>query len=298
MARVRRLCGAPLGPAVCGLLLYVCAPLSGWADPIIWLGHDAPPADIAFGPDQGQGYGDALIDATLHALSRYEIRRQEVPVVREVQLMVQGPADCSRDLMRTSDREDALRFTAPFGYVLPVGLIIRTSDQARIAPYLTDAQTVSLRALMRGGGFVLGLAQRRHYGNTIDPVIASAQAAAPNRMISVYEDNGTDTLVKMLGAHHIDAVLAYPSEAYYLARRTQAPDQYHAYALTEAPPLISTRFSCTRNSATDSVFAALEAQARSAPVRNINQSNYERWLPPNLLPLYRERLKHPELSAN
>ncbi len=289
-------CRAMLACAI--LLLAWSAAGKVWADPILWIVHAMPPANIVEGPDKGQGYGDVVVDAALNSLSQYDIVRTEAPAVRELQMMLQGPADCTRDLMQSAKREESIRFTAPFGYVLPVGLFVRTGDQARFTSYLTSGQTVSLQALMHGSSIVLGLAERRRYGDAIDKIVAQVRVAYPGRTVAVYEDNSTVTLMKMLAAHHIDALLAYPAEEYYLAGQLGTPDQYHAYTLAEAPPLVSVRFSCNRNPSTDGIFADLQAQASAPAVRAAYQARYERWLPPNLLPLYQERLKHPELSTN
>jgi uncharacterized protein (TIGR02285 family) len=295
----RHRCGAGAWAVVLFILLLAWGtPGEVRADPIVWITHNMPPANIVDGPDKGQGYGDAAVATALSALTRYDIVHAEAPSVRELQMMVQGPADCTRDLMQSAAREQAIRFTAPFGYVLPVGLVVRADDQARFAPYLAGGQTISLRALMRDSGVVLGIAERRRYGDAIDKIVADARAAYPGHTVAVYEDNATVTLLKMLAAHHIDALLAYPTEEYYLAGQLGRRDQYRAYTLTDAPPLISARFSCNRKPSTDGIFLDLQAQAGTPAVRVAYQRVYERWLPPNLLPLYRERLKHPELSAN
>ncbi len=272
--------------------LLAMALLPSWcqAEPIVWFKLSQPPAVITDGPAAGHGYIDERVDAVLHDLPQFQVTITPIPPVRELQTMESGGAYCTSDLLKTPQREAFLRFTAPVGYVLPVGLVIRAEDKRLYDRYTDAKHMISLRQLTRDQRGVLGIGMHRSYGAPADAVIAQALAQNPGSLAPVSGDNNTATLFKMLAARHIDAVLALPVEQVYFARQTGSHQRYYSYSLVESPRLLPMLFSCTRHPATDHLFAALQVQAKSPALQNIAQLAYERWLPPYLLPLYRARL--------
>ena len=143
---------------------------------------------------------------------------------------------------------------------------------------------------MRVDSGVLGVGVRRTYGEALDRVIAQVLAAKPGKIQQVYGENTMVTLFKMLAAHHINALLAFPVEEVYLSEQLAPGEHYYTYPIVESQKLVPVRFSCTRQKSTDALFADLEIQAKSTALRRDTQLGYERWLPPYLLPMYRARL--------
>jgi len=272
----------------CALCLVTPA---GQAAAIAWITQDSPPGNITEGPDQGRGYGDQTVAAVLKNLARYEVARVNVPLVRELQMMKKGGDYCTRDLMQSKERQSFLRFTPAMGYVLPVGLVVRASDTHRFDHYADANHVLHLANLLNRDGVVLGVARLRRFGAVTDAVLAQVSAEHPEQIAQIYENNGTATLFKMLQARHVDAVLAYPTEETYLAAQNGNAESYYVYPIAESAPLIPVNFSCTLTQGTDAFFADLGHEAQRATVQDLFQSGYERWLPPYLLPLYRERLK-------
>jgi len=272
------------------MLMGLCLPAFCAAEPVIWFKQNLPPSMIVEGP-KGLGYGDQIVDYVLHNLPQYQVTFTEVPHVREEQTMKRGGAYCTRDFMKSADRDAFLRFTVPVGFVLPVGLIVRTEDKARYDRYADANHTIHLERLLSSDPGTLGVAALRKYGTAADNLIAQVRATQARKISIVYEDGGTATLLKMLDAHHIDEMLAYPTEETYLSAELGTRGHFYFYPIAEAPLLVSVRFSCTKQATTDGIFSGLDIQAKSAASQNVFQADYERWLPPYLLPLYRTRLK-------
>jgi len=260
-------------------------------EPIVWLKTDLPPGIIIAGPEQGKGYRDQLVAAVLHELPEYPITILHVPLVREIQMMESEGAYCSIDLLKTPDREVFMRFTSPIGYILPAVLVVRSEDKDRYDRYLDANHMISLQTLLQVDFGVFGIAVRRTFGKIPDSIIGQTIARNPGKVAQIYEESATTTLFKMLTAHHIDAMLAYPVEQIYLSAQSGHADNYYAYPIVEIPKLVAIRFECTKQAVTDGIFAELDGQAKSVVLQRTFQLGYERWLPPYLLPLYRARLK-------
>jgi len=269
----------------------------GEAEPITWFKLTQPPAIIADGPEQGRGYTDLRVDTVLHNLPQYAIALTPMPPIRALELMKQGGTYCTGDLLKTKEREAFLRFTSPVSYVLPIGLVVRQEDKKHYDHYADANHMISLEGLMRLDPGVLGVGVRRTYGKAVDNVLTQTLAGKSAKLAQVYGENTTGTLFKMLDAHHIDALLAFPVEQVYLSEQSKRPDGYYSYSIVESPNLVPVRFSCTRQASTDSIFSALEAQAKSAALQHSSQLAYERWLPFYLLPAYRARLKDAQAAG-
>jgi len=260
------------------------------AEPVAWLETNLPPGVIVEGPELGQGYLDQLIAAVLHDLPQYQIKITEVPLVRELQMLKMGGSYCSIDLLKIPERETFLRFTSPVGYFLPAVLVVRAEDKNHYDRYADANHMISLETLLQVDPGVFGMAVRRTFGKIPDSILARAIAKNPRKIAQIYEEGGTATLLRMLTAHHIDALLAYPTEQVFLAAQSGHTDAYYAYPIVESPKLVAMRFDCTKQAVTDDIFTALDAKAKSTAFQRAFQLGYERWLPPYLLPLYRARL--------
>jgi len=272
------------------LILASCVSTHCAAEPIIWFKLSQPPAIISEGPEQGHGYTDQRVALVLHNLPQYQVTISQMPPIREIQMMKAGGPYCSADLLETAERESFLRFTVPAGYVLPIGLVVRAKDKKHYDHYADNNHMISLEGLMRVDSGVLGVGVRRTYGEALDRVIAKVLAAKPGKIQQVYGENTMETLFKMLAAHHINALLAFPVEEVYLSEQLASGERYYTYPIVESQKLVPVRFSCTRQASTDALFADLEIQAKSTVLRRGTQLGYERWLPPYLLPMYRARL--------
>lgn len=275
-----------------------CVPMHCAAEPIVWFSTVKPPGIFAEGPEQGHGYLDQLISYVLHTLPQYQVTVSQVPLTRELQVMKKGGAYCSLDPLKTPERETFLRFTAPYGYILPPVLVVRAEDKNHFDRYVDANRMLSLERLMQVDPGMFGVAARRTFGKIPDSIVAQALVRNPARITQVYEENGTETLFKMLTAHHIDAMMAYPVEQVYRSVQVDHADHYYAYPLVESQKLVTMRFDCTLQAQTDGIFTALDEQAKSPPLQHAFQSAYERWLPSYLLPLYRARLKDSTQAAS
>lgn len=269
------------------LLALAVAGMAVQAEPLVWLKQNLPPATITEGPNEGQGYVDQLVDYALGKLRRHKVTIEKVPLVRELEMMKQGGAYCTRDFLATPEREAFLRFTAPVGRILPVVLIVRTADRARY-DRLRDADgLIGLDTLGKQAGLVFGVTAKRTYGARADAVLKRIAAESAGRIAPVYGQNVSSTLFRMLQAERVDAFLAYPTEAMYISRDESA---YYTYPIAESRDLVTLSFSCTRDARTDAAFADLDALARTTELQKTFQAAYERWLPPYLVPVYRSRL--------
>lgn len=273
-----------LGTLLCGLLGSAPA----YADKVVWLSAEFPPLSMPGNPQSEQGYMDNLLRQVQLKMPQHHVQQEIVPWPRALLMAQRGGAYCTALAVQTPEREAFLRFTSPYGYVYPVGVVIRARDAALFKPLLNKEGELNLELALRNTSLTLGVAGSRSYGTMLDNTLAPLIAAAPTHIKQIRNDNSTKSLLAMLQRSRFDYTLAYPSEMVYYSGSSQ--DAMRFYPVAGNSDLLPGRFSCTRTPLTDRIFEDLSRLAiaqRSNP--NINEA-YERWLPHYLIKTYRLRL--------
>lgn len=272
-----------------GLLLAALSTLSiAQAERVIWLGAEFPPMAIHRGPHANQGYINALYDYLRQALPEYQFSEQILPWSRAMHLASQGGPYCLIAAFKTPERETYLRFTSPYGYLMPLGLVIHQDKTGDLTPYLNQAGQVELDRLLANPELRPGLANHRSYGAQIDQFLRQAHDAGRDSLTRIYQGDSTRALFDMLDHKRIDYGFGYPNEIVYYSQNHQ---HLRFYPIAGGDALLPGRFSCTRSPETDRVFAALEGLLHDQAHRQIFRSSYERWLPADLRQRYAQQLR-------
>lgn len=257
------------------------------ADTVAWVGTDFPPMAMSQGAYAHQGYIDALFRFVQESLPQHAFHEEIVPWTRAMTMAQRGGPYCLISAFQTPERETFLRFTAPYGYLLPIGVVIRGSDQERFSPFLSKTGNLQLAELLAKPEFGMGIASSRSYGPKIDVLLQPLVAAGVKYIHRAHQDESTRFLLSMLESKRFDYMLAYPSEVGFYATSSTA---LRFYPIEGNNDLLPGRFSCTRNPQTDRVFADVSVLANTRKSRAVFLSAYERWLPKYLIAAYRQRL--------
>lgn len=262
---------------------------SACAENITWLSADFPPLAMFDKDAKDLGYTNLLLKHVQQALPQHRIHEELLPWPRVLFVAKKGGAYCSAMAAQTPERESYLRFTAPYGYVYPVGLVTRAEDQDQFKRFLNKGGEVRLRDLLEQNDLRAGVAGSRTYGTKLDDMLRPLVQSNARQVIQVSQDNSTKSLITMLQKKRFDYTLAYPGEAVY---HDSTLTTLHFYPIAENSALLAGRFSCTKGPQTDQTFAELNKLATSFQEDSALTASYERWLPPYLIKPYRQRLAH------
>ena len=260
---------------------------SACAEDITWLSADFPPLATFDKDAKDIGYMNLLLKQVQQALPQHRIQEEVLPWPRVLFVAKNGGAYCSAMAAQTPERESYLRFTAPYGYVYPVGLVTRAEDQNQFKRFLNKGGEVRLRDLLEQNYLRAGVAGSRTYGTKLDDMLRPLVQSNARQVVQVSQESSTRSLITMLQKKRFDYTLAYPGEAVYY---DSAITKLHFYPIAENSALLAGRFSCTKGPQTDQTFAELNKLATSFQKDSALTASYERWLPPYLIKPYRQRL--------
>lgn len=257
------------------------------AEDIVWLGADFPPMAMSQGEYAHQGYIDALYTLLKETAPQHNFKEQVVPWTRAMHMAKMGGPYCLISAFYTPERAEFLRFTEPYGYLLPIGLIVRADDQARFSQFLTASGQLKLNELLADERLIIGITNDRSYGALIDEQLRSRLGSDSNNIYKAYQNESAKILFNMLEHKRFDYMLSYPSEAVFYE---SAASKLLFYQIEGNSQLLPGRLSCTKTPATDGVFADISKTVTSPAAASVFQSAYERWLPKYLLDAYRQQV--------
>ena len=110
---------------------------SACAEDITWLSADFPPLATFDKDAKDIGYMNLLLKQVQQALPQHRIQEEVLPWPRVLFVAKNGGAYCSAMAAQTPERESYLRFTAPYGYVYPVGLVTRAKTRTSSSAFST-----------------------------------------------------------------------------------------------------------------------------------------------------------------
>jgi len=186
--------------------------------------------------------------------------------------------------------EDVLaraKLTEPYGYLMPVGVVVPAKDRAHFLPYVTSDEHIRLSAMLQDTKLHIGVANGRSYGPVIDGLLEPLLQSGAAHVQKVYQGESTKTLTTMLGLNRFHYMLAYPIEAVFYQEPGNA---LLFYPVEGGDQLLEGRFGCTKGAETDRVFADVAQLVGSKKTWQPFLTAYERWLPPTLIKQYRKKL--------
>lgn len=274
----------------------VTAMLSGFnasADTIAWVGTDFPPMAMSQGEHAHGGYIDALYKYLKELLPQHDFHEEIVPWTRAMSMAQRGGAYCLISAFQTPERDAYLRFTVPYGYLYPIGVVIRAKDQDRFGHYLSKEGNFRLDEALHQSALRMGIASSRSYGPRIDRLIKPLVSKRAMNIHQSYQDESSKFLLTLLTARRFDYMLAYPSEVEYYGGPS---NDFLFFPIDGNSELLPGRLSCTKSPETDRVFADVSRLVSTKNSRSVFMAAYERWLPKYLIKSYRQRLS--ELPAS
>ncbi len=272
------------------LLIALLCGLPGLAraDRIIWLNSEFPPMAMSQGPQAKQGYINVLASFLADALPQHQFGEQVVPWQRAMHIAERGGPYCLLAAFQTPEREAYLRFSKPYGYVFPLGLVTRRAQREAFADYLNADGQIQLARLLQDQHLRPGIASQRSYGSLIDNLLKSASDSQGAAISQIHQSESTSGLFSMLDHQRIDYTFSYPGELVYFASRHQ---DLQFYLIEGNDRLLPGRLSCTRSAQTDRAFADLTGILETNKHQDVLRSSYERWLPDDLIEPYQRMLK-------
>ena len=272
------------------LLIALLCGLPGLAraDRIIWLNSEFPPMAMSQGPQAKQGYINVLASFLADALPQHQFGEQVVPWQRAMHIAERGGPYCLLAAFQTPEREAFLRFSKPYGYVFPLGLVTRRAQREVFADYLNADGQIQLARLLQDQHLRPGIASQRSYGSLIDNLLKSASDSQGAAISQIHQSESTSGLFSMLDHQRIDYTFSYPGELVYFASRHQ---DLQFYLIEGNDRLLPGRLSCTRSPQTDRAFADLTGILETNRHQDVLRSSYERWLPNDLIEPYQRMLK-------
>ena len=257
------------------------------ADSIVGMGTDFPPMSMRQGEKAGQGYLDQMYRYLKETLPQHDFREDTVPWTRAMKTMQQGGAYCMTAAFQTPERSQFMRFTEPYGYLMPIGVVVLAQDRSKFQPYVNSDEHIRLKEMLQDAKLQIGVANGRSYGPLIDGLLEPLLQKDAAQIQKVYQNQSTKTLTAMLGVNRFDYMLSYPIEAVYYQ---EAGNVLLFYPVEGGDQLLEGRFSCTKGAETDRVFADVSQLVASKKTWPAFLAAYERWLPPNVINQYRKKI--------
>ncbi|MGD9947087.1 MAG: TIGR02285 family protein [Desulfobulbus sp.] len=277
-----------------GLFLIAAPQWVAAQNHLVWMEAVLPPFFIQSGPNQEQGYGDAITHILQEHLPAYSHEEINTNITRHFYMFKQGEQVCSVGLYKTPEREDFMYFSMPSFITLPPVIIIKKEN---IGKY-NNQTTVSLDAVLGNANLMIGLAKDRSYGNTLDEVFKRHQG-----QINLVEFTGQElslNLFKMLLLGRLDGLIGLPEEALYQAEQMGIRDQFITLTLSENLHNFDGWMSCVACSKTPWGKSVIESVNKvlleQRPTKQYRAA-YERWLDPNSITAYRRAYAEVFLKA-
>jgi uncharacterized protein (TIGR02285 family) len=270
------------------LLMAWAVALTATAEPVTWISAEMAPMSMPVGDRAGEGYMDQIYKYLVAALPQHSLKEEVVPLPRVMFMAQRGGGICTSLLLQTPEREAYLRFTPPYGYLYPIGVVTRASDQAQFAPYISKAGYFMLDKALQDPRLGLGIAGGRSYGGKIDAWVKPQVEAGAKNIQQIYQDESTKVLLAMLERQRFDYMFAFPIEIEYF---TGASNSLRFFPIEGNSELLPGRFGCTKSTETDRIFADLMRLVQTRKVQPTFMAAYERWLPKYMIKSYRQRLQ-------
>jgi len=200
------------------MMIALLSPAPLWADEcrILWIHPEQAPLSIPKGYGAGMGTIDRMEVFFAKQIKNCRHSYESGNYERILRMLQKKTSACSVPLYKTPEREKFIEFSVPYQIVLSNALIIRDNAKGKFEPFMNQVGKVSLKDLL-DSGLRVGIAKGRIYRGIIDQTIAQYRSTpsvvehdSPQQMI--------DSLMAMMVSGRIDALIAYPMEAQYVAK--------------------------------------------------------------------------------
>jgi len=183
---------------------------------IYWLHPEQPPLYISKGYGAGMGAINRTETFFQNHLKDCTHSDDGANYKRIVMMMKQKENACCIALYKTPEREKFVEFSIPYRVVLSNALIILEAQKSKFEPFINTEGAISLERLIKEG-YRIGVAKGRVYRGIIDEIL-KRNKNDPCIIEHTASENVVGSLIRMMAANRIDALIGYPSEAQYVAK--------------------------------------------------------------------------------
>ncbi len=194
------------------LFLLLFPPMAALADQVTWMAGDTPPLYIVRGEDAGQGFSDRQLDFLIKHLPGFTHTIVRSNAKRTLFEMEHRDGVCSITLLRDSEREKVMEFSARPIVIPAFRLVALDSRRDAITPLLTTDGEIDLDALAASGTLNGAYVQSRLYPA---PITQFLNIPAVKSRLEDLPD--TSPMFNLLRTGRVDFVFLNGLEARYYA---------------------------------------------------------------------------------
>lgn len=253
---------------------------------ISWIHPDFPPYFIHNGPYAGQGTADRIEAFLARELPRFKHSQLRANLVRRDLEIKSDKLACSSAMLKTPAREQTMLFSNAYTSILPNGVIILRSKEARMLPYINARGELRLSQWLASAQYRLSAAAGRSFGPQIDAMLET-----DNQARHVFRFKSSDSfatgLLQMQNQQDVDGVLGYAVELSWTARRLglQA-DAFKFLPIEGATRLQPSYIGCSKSPEAAEVLKHVNALIESGKLPELAKRAYVEWLPADAAGLF------------
>lgn len=290
-AQVRRDLALRRLSVLVGAIATMAMPARAETPTVRWLVLDFVPYHILDGPNRGTGLRDRYLDTLRKHLPQFNHQIELSGTERMFIMMKSGLPVCTLSMLRIPERESFAVFSnKPYFWQLAPVLIARKGYVPPHGWRRDKGGELELAEVLGHGDVKLGTLPKRRFGKEVDEVIERARAAHPDSVLDFAEHGLLAGLLRLVGRGRFDITLGYAVEVEQLRREQPDLGEFDYYGLAEAPDMIPTYVSCSRNALGRQVIAAVNALSGMDGARQTLREQYATMLPEDERRRYRSQL--------
>jgi uncharacterized protein (TIGR02285 family) len=209
------------------ITLFLQNPLAYATEKVTWIVQKFEPYYILEGPLQGQGAADRILDLIQKELPDLQHENTFMPILRIREALKNKDHVVCISFLKDPTLDQDVQYSV--ATMLVPALEISMRDDVWQSKWNKSA-TISIREFLSRGA-VIGIAEGRHYGDQIDPLLNDRQHY-PN---GIYARNGNHYagLADMVASRHIDATIGYSAELRFLQKQHPELNSLVSIPITE-----------------------------------------------------------------
>lgn len=254
-----------------------------YADQITWFVVNSPPMQY-FEDGEYKGYGIEAIRFIAEELTKqygYTHKMIEMNYHRMHYEFENKKNACVLGFFKNPMRDKIVYWGIPD--ILCVSEVLFTRDE--IFRKLGKPKMISLDKLLRMNAGILGLAGGRNYIPSIRGVLDRYKQ---HEVIEVYAQGNMNRLFDMLFAKRIDFVIEWPPEGRYLIEKSKEKADIKTIIIKESQEMSYTYYACTKTEWGKKVIERINPILRKIRPTEVYRQSYEKYLEPDLIPMFRK----------
>ncbi|MCP4597600.1 TIGR02285 family protein [Neptuniibacter sp.] len=248
---------------------------------IIWGRTDFAPFFIQKGDHSNQGISDNIIRFFSDNITGYQHVSAEMSLKRLLQNAEQGVPICHVVLLKTSEREKFIDYSAPYMFNYANGIVTSEEGLKRIGLSVDNIQPVDLSQLL-DKPLRISAHDGRSYSPEIDSIIAENRDQ-PNSIFQMKSGlKELDRLVKLVAHNRLDGLLARPEEAQFIKTEYGIEAPLYFVKINNSPSISKVHVGCAKGEWNDELFRQIAELVQTREALQVIEASYSQWLPAHL----------------